>query len=76
MNKHGPVYYAKVDKVIGPYVTIVKDKVLLGLSIVWDALIPVRQWANKTLPPIWDDVRIKKCKLVVFVYLFVYFLAD
>jgi len=56
INKNGPVYYAKVDKVIGPYVAIIKEKVLLGLGIVWDALLPLRQWTNKTLPPIWDNI--------------------
>jgi len=56
MAKHGPVYYEKVDKAVGPYVRIVWDKVQTGLLIVWEALGPVRAWTNKTLPPLLKTV--------------------
>ena len=56
ISKNGPVYYAKVDKIVGPYLAIIKEKVLLGLEVIWEACVPIRQWANKALPPIWDDV--------------------
>lgn len=56
LQANAPVYYDIVDKTVGPYVRLFWEKLFDGLLFVWDASVPVRAWANKTFPPILENV--------------------
>ena len=58
LQKHVPVYWGHVDRTIGPYVRIARQKAGIAFAFIWDSLVPVRDWANKSVVPVL--VRIQK----------------
>lgn len=58
-GKHAPVYLEQINKVIGPYVRVVMDTLADVGNVVWEAAAPARSWANKTIPPILEQVSVR-----------------
>jgi len=56
VSKNAPVYYDIANKSVGPYIRLFSDKVREVLLLAWEAAAPVRVWANKTIPPILEDI--------------------
>lgn len=67
MNKTFPGYWGHVDRVIGPYIKIVRQKAFIAWTFIWDSLLPVREWVNQVLPPIFNRIQ-KEFLPVVFAF--------
>jgi hypothetical protein len=52
LNKNVPLYWKPVDKVIGPYLLIARQKASIAGTFVWESLLPVRKLVNDYLPPL------------------------
>lgn len=51
-----PKYYTNLCRSIGPHVKVARGFLTTWISVIWDSLMPVRQWFNKTVPPLFDHV--------------------
>jgi len=71
-SKNLPIYYAKVDQVIGPYLKIAKEYAWSGWSFVWETLLPVRKWAERDIQPhVIRAIEYLNTKVIPLVFAFI-----
>lgn len=56
LSKTVPIYWKPVDKVIGPYLLIVRQKASIAGNFIWDSLSPVRSYVSQVVPPLFDKI--------------------